>query len=84
MPRRVGAGRAGGVEINRVIFQEGKPAKVSRPWPRCTGRVGLPRGLYATCPALPSEPRARAPVPRDWEPLGWSRGASTLLTMQEN
>ena len=70
MPCRVGAGRAG-VQRFTVIFQEWQPAKVSRPRPRHAGRVGLPQGLHGACPG-------------DWEPLGWSRGASTLLTMQEN
>ena len=82
MPHRAGAGRAGGAEINRVVFQERKPAKVSQSWPRRAGRVGLPRSLHAVCPALPSELYARATVPRDGEPLGC--GASTLLTTQED
>lgn len=83
MPHCAGAGRAGGAEINRVVFQEWKPAKVSQPWPRRAGRVGLPRSLHAVCLALPSELHARASAPRDGEPLGWSRGASTLLMTQD-
>ncbi|XP_043747816.1 LOW QUALITY PROTEIN: collagen alpha-1(III) chain-like [Cervus elaphus] len=59
-----GCRRGWGAEIHRVVFQERQPATVSRPRPRRAGPVGLPHGLHAVCPG-------------DWEPLGWSRGAST-------